>query len=164
MHSTAIILSLLAGSVLSSPARHGHEHIHARQVEVVDVVDVYTTVTIGGPAPTPVHHKSKPAVKHVEAAAAPAPEEKLAEPVHVKPVAVSTPPPPPPVQSSPPPPPAKSPAAAPATDSAPSSGNDYLKYHNQYRANHGAGEMVWDDALASKAQSQVNSCPENDVQ
>ena len=158
MHSAAIILGLLASSVLSSPMPHG-AHKHARQVQVVDVVDVYTTVYLDGatpPAATPA-----PSPK----AAAPATEEKVAEPVvhhQAKKVSSAAPPPPPPASSAAPAP-AESSAPAPA-QSAPSSGHAVLDAHNEKRAAHGAQAMTWDDDLAAKAQQQADSCPSGDVQ
>ncbi len=150
MHSTAIVLGLLAGSVFSSPTAHGRGHMHnARQVEVVDVVDVYTTVTIGGTAPTPAPAAPPPPP--------PKPEEKLAAPpkhvapkpqvAEVKPASSAAPPPPPPSSAA----------------TTPSSGNAFVDLHNKNRAAHGAGPIAWDDALAAKAQGQANGCPNGDV-
>ena len=149
MHSAALILGLLAGAVLSSPAHHSHGHMHnARQadvVEVVDVVDVYTTITLGGPAPTNTPaYNSHPEEKQKLAVANTPESTKVSSAPALSPPSSSAPP-----QSS-------SPAS--------STGNDYLDTHNNYRSTHGAVPMTWDSNLANKAQSEVNSCPSSDVQ
>lgn len=162
MYSATLVFGLLAVGVLSSPAHHGHGHMHkARDIEVIDVVEVYTTVTMGGPQPT---NPPMPIPTHVQG-----PERKQAlggqpnqggqpNPTHHE--APSTPTPAVVLAS----PPASS-SSAPSTNSPPSSsGNGWLDVHNTYRNTHGAVQMTWDSTLASKAQSEVGSCPNNDVQ
>lgn len=157
MHSATLLLSLLAGGVLSSPAPHGAHRHSIRQnpevVDVVDVVDVTVTVTAGNTPPTAfAQPQEKMAIRPVDNA-----------PVPQQPAAPSSAPAPP-VSSAPPPPPASTTAPAKSGSSPTSSGNGYLDMHNKFRAAHGAVPMTWDAELASKAQSQAASCPNDDVQ
>lgn len=167
MHSSTLILGLLAGGVLSSPAHHGaHKHSPRQQVvDVVDVVDVYTTVTAGFAAPSPkaAGSNEKIAVHQGNPQGFQQHQEQYQPPTQPQqPAAHSVaPPPPPPASSSPVPPPS---GGSGGSGGGQSSGNTYLDMHNKFRAAHGAVPMAWDSALASKAAGQAGSCPSNDVQ
>ena len=169
MHSSTLILGLLAGGVLSSPAHHGaHKHSPRQQVvDVVDVVNVYTTVTAGFAAASPKAADSNERIAihpdnqqggNTNPQGFQQHEEEYQPPTRPQQPAPSVTPP----TSS-------APVASPSGGSGGSgggqtSGNTYLDMHNKFRAAHGAVPMTWDSALASKAAGQAGSCPSNDVQ